>query len=949
MLAGYILIATGIYLYMSFTIPESVVGALIFLAGILFFWFEWDKYKAKKKIKLSKWLKANKKVVYALLLSILIMGIIIYFITTPIPTPTPSPAPIVRPVIFSPTNGSTVPISSQGLINTPIGISFSAVPNATQYLLEYNDGSFVLNQNTTAMGGPVIATSLKIPSEIFTDVVAGTYQLRIIGVDDNLNPVSEFSDPVSITLFSSEPQPIHITNNTTLNGTIFATTVSIPRGVLVTATDDLTILATDSVSINGSIIGEDGSPGASITIISISEITISGRIIAGNGINGVNSTIKGINGEDVVANGSDGADGGAITIISTDSNIILMDTAKIASGNGGEGGNVVVRGGTPTAVGANGGNVVAVAGAGGSGGTFTLLTLRGLIVVPQIEGILTIGNGGTGGSAYAFGGRGSDGNLTTLNGVGGSSTAIGGVGGASGNLIITTLDFDGDGVLTENDTLIIAGGVGGNGGGALAQAGAKGGAMQSSCPPTGGKDAPLAKAVGSPGGWGITRGGHGQPAVAIGQQGSGTGKGGDALAEGGKGGDIELISVGWRGIGIAIGLIAAEAGDGGYAHATGGPGGPYGGDGGKATAKGGDSGDAPIVIVGTVTTFGGFGGYAVAHGGKGQNGVSCPCEPPTRGQDGGNGGFADATGGKGGDGNVAGNGGDASAFGGSGGNGGDGCPPGFKGFKGGSSAVPGEGGRLFGKRGEVLADLPGKDGKDGEDCCKTYCGDGEVQKPNDQGQMEECEEDADCPYYTGPGGGQGKCIECKCYPPTYCGDGEIQRPNAEGQYEECDQPRTIEGGDCLEGQWCIDCKCMTLTLYCGDGIVMPPYEECDPGNPEAGVAPVPCPEDKKCDKCKCVPIEKNETGSLKTGVYDIYTGLPIIGAIVTVYVDGKEVSSCTITKATLEGCVIENLPIGKYTAMASAEGYQSEKLSLEIYGRVTTTIDFKLEPSKLSK
>jgi len=69
-----------------------------------------------------------------------------------------------------------------------------------------------------------------------------------------------------------------------------------------------------------------------------------------------------------------------------------------------------------------------------------------------------------------------------------------------------------------------------------------------------------------------------------------------------------------------------------------------------------------------------------------------------------------------------------------------------------------------------------KNGKDGEctdDCELTYCGDGEVQKPNGYGDNEECEEDEDC--------GDGEYCDdyCKC---TVCGNSIIE------DGEECDPP-----------------------------------------------------------------------------------------------------------------------------------------------------------------
>ena len=87
---------------------------------------------------------------------------------------------------------------------------------------------------------------------------------------------------------------------------------------------------------------------------------------------------------------------------------------------------------------------------------------------------------------------------------------------------------------------------------------------------------------------------------------------------------------------------------------------------------------------------------------------------------------------------------------------------------------------------------------------KTYCGDGEVQHPNDDGFDEFCDD-----------GNLNNFDSCRndCTLP-YCGDG-IQDP-----LEECDDGNNVDTDDCRN-----DC---TLP-YCGDG-TLDDGEECDDGN-----------------------------------------------------------------------------------------------------------------------
>ena len=102
-------------------------------------------------------------------------------------------------------------------------------------------------------------------------------------------------------------------------------------------------------------------------------------------------------------------------------------------------------------------------------------------------------------------------------------------------------------------------------------------------------------------------------------------------------------------------------------------------------------------------------------------------------------------------------------------------------------------------------------GDAGED---TFCGDGEVQEPNDDGQNEECDDGMQC-FANGPNCyNELECIadggtcqtwnndECSdvCLEEvdvdTFCGDGEVQEPNDDGQNEECDDGNNDDGDGC---------------------------------------------------------------------------------------------------------------------------------------------------------
>jgi hypothetical protein len=142
----------------------------------------------------------------------------------------------------------------------------------------------------------------------------------------------------------------------------------------------------------------------------------------------------------------------------------------------------------------------------------------------------------------------------------------------------------------------------------------------------------------------------------------------------GNAGGVENIADPQAECGTSVAAIAASGGQGGWAVVTSPVGIPPvtadgtsdGGKGGRAIAKGGKGGDALTEILQT----GGLGGTATAVGGAGADGRSS-CFTMLIGN-GGDGGSASAFGGGGGDGRLRGEGGSANAIAGPGGNGGDG-------------------------------------------------------------------------------------------------------------------------------------------------------------------------------------------------------------------------------------------------------------------------------------
>ncbi len=99
-----------------------------------------------------------------------------------------------------------------------------------------------------------------------------------------------------------------------------------------------------------------------------------------------------------------------------------------------------------------------------------------------------------------------------------------------------------------------------------------------------------------------------------------------------------------------------------------------------------------------------------------------------------------------------------------------------------------------------------------------YCGDGIVNQTTEQ-----CDDGNN-----NDGDGCSATCQFEIDTPNYCGDGEVQNPNDAGEEEQCDDGNNVDGDGC-------SAKCLTevVTPICGDGILQP-GEQCDDGNTNNG-------------------------------------------------------------------------------------------------------------------
>jgi hypothetical protein len=520
-----------------------------------------------------------------------------------------------------------------------------------------------------------------------------------------------------------------------VGGVIDVDSVDIPPGVTVTAEGDVVIRSRGSVTIAGTIQGETvEGRGTSVTIESGGRIDVSGEVIAGTGF-----TAGDVSG-DQEAVGADGGHGGSVTLRAK-SDIVLEAGARLAAGDGGDGGSAFAASLDPDAM------VAASGGSGGTGGDVTIETEGVIRFAPSSEPVLILGNGG----------RGGDAETVVMEEGTGLGVPRGGAGGPSGFPHFVAEGLDGltfdefhdvliEGpveealkgritlwVLTGDSENLIGGGIGGGAGDSISSVveapaasvpGALAGGAGGSCVPATAVDGPSDMRTGNAGGDGWFGGGNGQFVWTQGRSGKGSGKGGDAVAEGGRGGNASGIGVS-KLFGLDIGLTAGWdvfGGNGGRAQAQAGHGGAAGGPGGNATAKGGDGGQVPRfaspvnVALGAFT--GGAGGLGQAFGGRAGSALADCCSPASPGLTGGNSGGAMASGGNGGDGNRPGRGGNAEAETADAGPGGAGSPGGLGGVAGLARADVGADGSGFFSPDQVPVRIvrQGADGPDGEMC-----------------------------------------------------------------------------------------------------------------------------------------------------------------------------------------------------------------------------------------
>lgn len=396
--------------------------------------------------------------------------------------------------------------------------------------------------------------------------------------------------------------------------------------VIVTAADGL--YAASDLRVHADVIELLGpvtaAPGVSLAFVATERLVIADELRAGDGLAGADARPE----DDLAA--TPGGDGGHVDLVAP--TIVVLPGALLASGSGGDGGGATTA--ATQALGAD----------GGRGGD---ISLTGLLTQ---QPILELGDGGAGGDAVSHGAF--DDAPTSPD-----YTATGGDGGASGSLYLDGQLFsDVDEILRLHDLGFLTGGLGGDGGSALADADALPIEMRASVPGTEPQPAaanPLFCAV--PGGCGGPGDSRSQdrryesaPGICNGDPGGGWGghaKDGkslcteaDARATGGEG-DYGYFEGGDGGKGTAR---AAPGGNGGNGHRgyyyyyhyvsegvfvassspyicnptscnpiNGGFGG-QGGRGGEAIGRGGSGGGSLL--------YGGDGGDGEARGGNGGNG-----------------------------------------------------------------------------------------------------------------------------------------------------------------------------------------------------------------------------------------------------------------------------------------------------------------------------------------
>jgi len=222
--------------------------------------------------------------------------------------------------------------------------------------------------------------------------------------------------------------------NTTIGGEMKVKIFHIPRNVIVKVEKPLYVFSDEDISIEGRLESKDNSgenpfsKGKDIHLTSEGNILVKGKIISGNGSLGYDSGIKD---EQEISVAQNGIDGGDVELFSKNGSIFIERSARIVSGSAGNGGSAKGIGHNAKNDCEVGGNAVAVAGAGGKGGSI-FVNCRGLIEIELSNGIFVIGNGGNGGHALAKGGKGGNAPKGVVPGYGGGVYIQGGDGGDSG-------------------------------------------------------------------------------------------------------------------------------------------------------------------------------------------------------------------------------------------------------------------------------------------------------------------------------------------------------------------------------------------------------------------------------------------------------------------------------------------------------------------------------------
>lgn len=613
----------------------------------------------------------------------------------PPPPPPPTPANLTKqPNTDNQTAnvGQTVAIAPAVKVTSATGAAISGV--AVTFAVASGGGSVTGANQTTGIDGVATVGSWSLGPSAGTNTLTAT----ISGSGITGNPAT-FTATGQLAAFNP-------TQNAIIGGTLNFSSVNIPVGVTVTVATDLLLNATGAITIAGTLIGDC----KNLTVSADGALTVTGTInnacsggISGTGapvitlvgkggysFTGANTVAAGDvtitddptatdadfapspfapalrtgmppqavgvpcnvasftgvppagppdqrtapNGADGNPNGANGKDAGTWTLRCKGGGDIIVGTLSLTGQHGGKGGN-----GThshATAAVSRGGN-------GGKGGTVKIQSVGSIVIG---GGTITTGNGGAGGSSQADG-TGGGGN------VGASADATGGNGAEPG--LFTAKSKNGGISITGALTLNIGGG--GLGGDAIAN-GADGHHAEP-CPPAAGGPA---TATGGDGGSTpdkqLTASGAVSGLGNLTVTGGAPGKGGDATAKSGKGGN---------------GAKACKPG-------------AVGGD---PTAKGGKGGDANVRNqAGVKIANGGNGGKMEDRDGKGGHGwIDCvvPFEP------GGNGGMGGSSKGFNG---TAGSGFSAGSYGAAifnvvsnGGDGGDGQGPGAGGPAGANNAL----------------------------------------------------------------------------------------------------------------------------------------------------------------------------------------------------------------------------------------------------------------------